>query len=191
MSTTTVTTRAVKGSALTHTEMDTNWNNLLGATVYVGTTMIWWTDTAPDSKWLICAGQSLATASYPDLFTLLGYKYGGSGASFNLPDTRGLFIRGWDNGAGNDPSASTRTDRGDGATGDVVGTNQDFATESHTHPSVGGHSNVISSTTGGNIEAGGGVAGAINQPMGTGSGNVAPETRPRNISATYIIKALK
>lgn len=40
------------------------------------------------SGWLPCDGRSLATASYPDLFSALGYAWGGSGSSFNLPDLR-------------------------------------------------------------------------------------------------------
>jgi microcystin-dependent protein len=44
--------------------------------------------TAP-SKWLLCAGQSLATATYPALYDAIGYTYGGSGPNFNLPDCRG------------------------------------------------------------------------------------------------------
>jgi len=36
--------------------------------------------------WLICDGASYPTASYPDLFAIIGYTYGGSGANFNVPD---------------------------------------------------------------------------------------------------------
>jgi microcystin-dependent protein len=43
----------------------------------------------PELKWLICEGQSLDTAVYPDLFAVIGYTYGGSGSTFNLPDLRG------------------------------------------------------------------------------------------------------
>lgn len=52
--------------------------------------------------------------------------------TFLLPDDRGRFIRAWDNGAGVDPDAASRTDRGDGTTGDNVGTLQDHALETHT-----------------------------------------------------------
>jgi microcystin-dependent protein len=40
-------------------------------------------------------GQSLSTTLYPDLFNCLGYAYGGSGNSFNLPDLTGKFILGY------------------------------------------------------------------------------------------------
>jgi microcystin-dependent protein len=43
---------------------------------------------APDG-YLFCQGQSLSTAQYQNLFDAIGYSYGGSGASFNLPDLQG------------------------------------------------------------------------------------------------------
>jgi microcystin-dependent protein len=44
--------------------------------------------------WLLCNGSSIATATYPDLHTAIGYVYGGSGANFNLPDLVDNFVRG-------------------------------------------------------------------------------------------------
>ena len=53
------------------------------------------------SGWLICNGRSLATASYPDLFNRIGYTYGGSGSTFNLPNVSGRSVFGMeDMGAG-------------------------------------------------------------------------------------------
>ena len=43
--------------------------------------------TAP-AGYLLCNGASLATATYPALFAVIGYTYGGSGANFTLPDLR-------------------------------------------------------------------------------------------------------
>jgi microcystin-dependent protein len=43
---------------------------------------------APDG-YLFCQGQSLSTAQYANLFNAIGYSYGGSGASFNVPDLQG------------------------------------------------------------------------------------------------------
>ena len=45
-------------------------------------------DTAVPAGYLICIGQSLSTTTYADLFAVTGYKFGGSGANFNLPDMR-------------------------------------------------------------------------------------------------------
>jgi len=39
--------------------------------------------------WLLCNGASVATATYPDLFAAIGYTWGGSGASFNVPNLNG------------------------------------------------------------------------------------------------------
>jgi len=44
---------------------------------------------APPSGWLLCDGALYSVASYPELFGAIGYTYGGSGASFNVPDCRG------------------------------------------------------------------------------------------------------
>jgi RHS repeat-associated protein len=45
-------------------------------------------NTAP-SGWLKADGSCYSTDTYPDLFTAIGYAYGGSGGSFCLPDLRG------------------------------------------------------------------------------------------------------
>jgi microcystin-dependent protein len=52
--------------------------------------------SAPNSKWLLCEGQLLSNVVYPDLFAVIGYSFGGSGISFNLPDLRSKFIAGYD-----------------------------------------------------------------------------------------------
>lgn len=57
--------------------------------------------------------------------------------AYYLPDARALFFRAWNNGRTDDfkdPDAATRLDRGDGTTGDAVGTTQADEFEEHTHP---------------------------------------------------------
>ena len=39
--------------------------------------------------WIKCDGRSLNTTAYNLLFQVIGYTFGGSGASFNLPDPQG------------------------------------------------------------------------------------------------------
>lgn len=39
--------------------------------------------------WMLCDGRTLSIAEYRTLFAVLGYDFGGSGSSFNLPDARG------------------------------------------------------------------------------------------------------
>lgn len=82
-------------------------------------------ETIP-SGYLICDGSAISRTTYANLFALIGVMYGsGDGSTtFNLPDYRGEFLRGVDSGSGKDPDAISRTDRGDGVFGDVVGTKQ-------------------------------------------------------------------
>jgi microcystin-dependent protein len=42
----------------------------------------------PPVGYLTCNGSAVSTSTYPDLFTAIGYTWGGSGSSFNLPDLR-------------------------------------------------------------------------------------------------------
>lgn len=42
--------------------------------------------------WMLCNGRSLSTTTYNLLFQVLGYTFGGSGATFNLPDPRGKVV---------------------------------------------------------------------------------------------------
>ncbi len=58
--------------------------------------------TTPPAGWLKCNGTSLSTTTYAALFNIIGYTFGGGGASFNVPDLRGEFIRGLDDGRGVD-----------------------------------------------------------------------------------------
>jgi len=56
---------------------------------------------------------------------------------FFLPDYRGMFVRGWNNGRPwpyNDPDVATRNGRQDGVSGDHVGTFQESQFASHNHP---------------------------------------------------------
>ena len=61
--------------------------------------------TAP-SGWLECDGAAVSRTTYAALFSAIGTVYGaGNGSTtFNVPDLRGEFIRGWDHGRGVDSS---------------------------------------------------------------------------------------
>lgn len=60
-------------------------------------------DTAPDG-WLVCDGRALSRTTYSALFNIIGITFGsGDGSTtFNIPDLRGEFIRGYDAGRGID-----------------------------------------------------------------------------------------
>lgn len=57
---------------------------LLPAAVPSGTIIDYAGGTVP-TGYLLCTGASLSTTAYPTLFAAIGYTYGGSGSSFNLP----------------------------------------------------------------------------------------------------------
>jgi microcystin-dependent protein len=84
-----------------------------------GAVMFFAMQSAP-SGWLFCDGSAKSTATYPDLFAAIGYTYGGAGASFNLPNLNGQFVRGWDASNTVDPGRTFGSSQG-----------QSFA--SHTH----------------------------------------------------------
>lgn len=88
-----------------------------------GQIIIWPTEIAPTGT-LECNGQPYLITQYPNLFNVIQRTFGGDATHFNVPDLRGWFLRGWDHGAGRDPNAGTRLNRGDGTTGDHVGTKQ-------------------------------------------------------------------
>lgn len=61
----------------------------------------WFPMSAVPAGWLECDGSSLSGSVYPDLSGAIGTTYGvGDNApyTFNLPDLRGEFVRGWDHG---------------------------------------------------------------------------------------------
>lgn len=93
--------------------------------------------TSAPTGWLFCDGSSVNRVTYAALFTAIGTAYGtADGSSFNLPDFRGAFPRGVDNGKGLDPNAGSRSAAAAGGnTGDNVGSFQDDAYESHNHTS--------------------------------------------------------
>ena len=129
-----------------------------GNTGPTGSIIMWGTSTLPEG-YIECNGQS--TASFPALAALYGS---------NVPDLRGEFVRGWDNGKGTD-------------TGRALLSTQDDEFESHSHfygantVGTGGSGRQVpySITPNGNWRTG-----------TTSTGGT--ETRPRNIALMYIIK---
>ena len=134
------------------------------------------TTTVP-SGYLECDGSAVSRTTYADLFAAIGTTWGaGNGSStFNVPDLRGEFVRGWDNGRGID------TDR-------TFASSQDDQLQEHTHTlaynsrNVGDPPNPI---TIGDV----GGSGSSKQTSSSGTtGDFGSETRPRNIAMMYVIK---
>ena len=165
--------------------------------------------TAPQG-WLLCDGSAIGRTTYAGLFAAIGSAHGeGDGVNtFNLPDYRGRFLRGVDDGAGRDPDAGSRTAmNAGGATGDEVGSVEAEATALPGNPFAtsmdGLHSHLAPTTTGtgGAYEVGGiypeasgfdYVAAAPTSADGLHSHTVASggdaETRPVNAAVNWIIK---
>jgi phage-related tail fiber protein len=81
----------------------------------------------PPEGWLLCDGRPVSREGYRDLFDVIGTLHGsGDGVTtFNLPDYRGRFQRGVDDGVGVDPDATSRLAPAvGGASGDRVGSVQ-------------------------------------------------------------------
>lgn len=96
---------ALRGTTLAHygivdsvTNSDFQW-----AKAPPGTVAYFAGDTAPHG-WLVANGAAVSRTGFPDLFRAIGIRYGaGNGSTtFNLPDLRGEFVRGWDAGRGVD-----------------------------------------------------------------------------------------
>ncbi len=153
--------------------------------------LIGWPFNIAPTGYLECNGAAVSRATYPALFAVIGTMYGnGDGSTtFNLPDYRGEFLRGWAHGAATDPDKATRTNRGDGTTGDFIGTKQAEEFKAHTHPFLlyppggfGGHSQTdkITPDVDNPIQAG---------PSATVQSAGGSETRPRNVNVMWCIKA--
>lgn len=82
-----------------------------GGLVPPGALMPFGGQEAPDG-WLLCHGQSLEVATYQVLWGAIGYRYGGSGANFNLPDLRGRVPAGQDNMGGTSANRLTSGQQG-------------------------------------------------------------------------------
>ena len=96
--------------------------------------------TQVPTGWFLCDGTELSRTVYANLYNVIGLNFGeGTGnATFNVPDMRGVFIRGVDNPTGTsaankDPNASTRTPVNGGNAGNAVGSYQGDEYVSHNH----------------------------------------------------------
>ena len=166
--------------ALGATSFTGDGSALTGITAVPAGAVIAWTTASAPTGWLICDGSAVSRSTYSGLFGVISDDYGaGDGSStFNLPDYRGEFLRGTDGGRSVDPDRSSRTDRGDGTGGDVVGSKQGHMYASHSHSN---------GDSGGSGAASPGSYGRAfgNWFTGASGGN---ETRPRNVNVNWIIK---
>ncbi|MFZ0615420.1 MAG: tail fiber protein [Chthoniobacterales bacterium] len=146
--------------------------------LFVGAVVAFPRTTAP-AGWLKANGAAVSRAAYAALFAAIGTTHGaGDGSTtFNLPDARGEFIRGLDDGRGVD-------------SGRTLGSLQSDAFASHTHnlsriASIPVNNTTVSQepllTENTSISVASNVSGYVLATGGT-------ETRPRNIVGLYCIK---
>lgn len=105
-----VTSELVKGAAatvLTSDGTDISWAAGGGGAVPTGT-VIYHAANTPPTDFIKANGAAISRTTYSDLFTAIGTTFGtGDGSStFNVPDLRGEFMRGWDDSRGVDGSRS-------------------------------------------------------------------------------------
>lgn len=134
-------------------------------------TVIYFATSTPPAGYLVCDGSLISRTQYPALLAVIGVTYGiGDGLNtFGLPDLRGEFIRGYDNGRGVDASRA-------------FGSYQTDELKSHSHNLI---TNGMGGGTVGPSEGGFHVGGGRSTPTTYTGGT---ETRPRNIALLPCIK---
>jgi len=158
--------------------------------------------------WHVCDGseQDVNDPNFQALNRVIGTIWGGDNVSkFRLPDLRGRFLRGVDQGAGRDPDSAARSYSAPGATnpgarGDTVGSLQEDAFQVHHHRTGYSQLNLVGSNS--SRDADGGDEKWNSDPHlrslqvnvleptdgGGGSPRLAAETRPQNATVYWIIK---
>lgn len=158
---------------------DFNW-----AHVKPGTVMYFVGDTPPHG-WLAANGAAVSRTTFAHLFAIVGTRYGaGNGSTtFNLPDLRGEFVRGWDNGRNVDA-------------GRALGSWQQDEFRSHNH--VYRRSHITNTVAWEHREANRDAGAALYDGDGrfddggdrvTTAAAGGVETRPRNVALLACIKA--
>jgi len=156
----------------------------------IGTVMMFAMASVPVG-WSKCNGAAVSrtSATYAGLFAVIGTTYGsGDGVNtFNLPDLRGEFVRGWDDGRGVD-------------TGRAIGSAQDQQLEKHKHIASNNDCQSYTSVNGVGTgtyntwcDTGGVVTNSSAALTGDGghteqTAKLGTETRPRNKAMMYCIK---
>lgn len=162
--------------------------------MFTGVVVAFAGDKIPDG-WELCDGRMLdrTVPRYAALFDVIGTIHGGSATTqFQLPDYRGRFLRGVDQGAGRDPDAGARGAPGSansGNQGDLVGSVQGDALGAHAHAIQGWHLEASGGRgfDGAGFETNSNRSHPWSHDYGT-HGAGGNETRPKNANVLWIIK---
>ncbi|MEQ1733868.1 MAG: phage tail protein [Bacteroidia bacterium] len=146
--------------------------------------------TSIPTDYLECNGSAVSRSTYAALFAKIGTTYGaGDGSTtFNLPDLRGEFVRGFDNGRGADVARVMGSAQGD-AIRNITG-----QFRAATLGGLNFNTGAIGLVSGFNpLHAGGGGyanGGATYNLDASLQVPTAAENRPRNVAMVYAIKAI-
>ena len=148
--------------------------------------------TSAPTSWVACDGSAISRSTYATLFAAIGTTWGsGDGSTtFNVPDLRGMFVRG---------TGTNATGSSSGAVGPSVGAYaaDTYLNHSHTATSTdSGHTHTIGST-GPNGAGGGGLPGfgsSTTVTTNSGTANITTtvatsttggtETKPKNYGSS-------
>ncbi|MBW9292929.1 tail fiber protein [Escherichia coli] len=136
-----------------------------------------WPSATPPTGWLKCNGAAFSAEEYPELAKAYPTN--------KLPDLRGEFIRGWDDGRGIDTNRSLLSSQGD-AIRNIIGALVDVRFNSYPSDSGVFTTSVIGDASSDSIK--GGYAKRVTFD----ASRVVPtanENRPRNIAFNYIVRA--
>ncbi len=154
--------------------------------------------------WLLCDGRAVSRTQYQSLFDAIGVSWGkGNGSStFNVPDLRGMFLRGVSGDSSRDEDAESRMAVSEGGnTGNKVGSYQEDAIRNITgqigfmdiyrltNPNTNGAFYAIEGTNNGPHVETDKDNGLIKFDASRAPGvSVGSDNRPKNVYVTYIIK---
>ncbi|EPJ1886365.1 phage tail-collar fiber domain-containing protein [Enterobacter asburiae] len=142
-----------------------------------------WSSATPPTGWLKCNGAAFTAEQYPKL--ALAYP------ALKLPDLRGEFIRGWDDGRGVDSGRSLLSAQSD-AIRNITGKfgNTQLFPSIYRDGAFGGVLENISQTNGLTMSPPGQGNGVVNFSFDASKVvPVASENRPRSIAFNYIVRA--
>ena len=146
--------------------------------------VLWFAADAAPTGYLKANGAAISRTTYSDLFAVVGTTFGaGDGSTtFEIPDLRAEFIRGWDDSRGVDA-------------GRVFGSTQTDTFQDHGHTLTGrshaagsGTANEFSDTSQAETYSNTTSVQDAVEINGNGASRVGPETRPRNIALLACIK---
>ena len=153
-------------------------SGIVGNPTPAGTIISWSANTAP-TGYLLCDGSAINRTTYASLYAVIGTTYGvGNGSTtFNIPDLRGLFIRGFGTNSNGVASGTFGAKQAASAGSFTFQVNQDDG-----DAQTGSFTSLTMVTLNGNSLGYGAGTGPVTVTVTPG------DTRPGNIAMLYCIK---